>query len=374
MRVENKNRKGVLRYLWYPLLAVNFLTILFLLLSVISWYVSPAKITIIAYLGMAFPFIYVINIAFLFFWTICFQWRYALISFISLIICISPALTYFPIHFKTKEIPENCIKVMSYNVRAFNWNKKLAAADNPILTYIRDCDPDIVCIQEYTAVTDKMKRNTNDIKKVLSKYPYFSFINLWPSRPTVDHGLACFSKYPILSATKIPVESSGTNGSVLYKIKVNNKIISVINNHLESNQLTSADKQLYRDLLKDTNRQNIDNVAHNIKNKLGSAFQKRAPQANLISKWIKEQDTDGVIVCGDFNDTPISYTYKTIKGDLIDSYANTGFGPGITYHENHFWFRIDFIMHSRNIKSYNTTVGKVKYSDHYPVWTYLQID
>ena len=57
---------------------------------------------------------------------------------------------------------------------------------------------------------------------------------------------------------------------------------------------------------------------------------------------------------------------------MTDAYAATGLGQGITYHENKFWFRIDYIMHSDEMKSYNCTVGNVKYSDHYPIMTYLQ--
>ena len=62
-----------------------------------------------------------------------------------------------------------------------------------------------------------------------------------------------------------------------------------------------------------------------------------------------------------------------MKGNLKDAYVANGFGPGITYHEDLFLYRIDYILHSKNIKSYRTTVGKVNYSDHYPVYSYLNL-
>ena len=46
---------------------------------------------------------------------------------------------------------------------------------------------------------------------------------------------------------------------------------------------------------------------------------------------------------------------------------------GVTYNENFFWFRIDNILHSANMKPINCTVDKVRYSDHYPLWCYLQL-
>ena len=88
---------------------------------------------------------------------------------------------------------------------------------------------------------------------------------------------------------------------------------------------------------------------------------------------IKKIDTDYVLVCGDFNDTPISYAHRTIQGPLKDAYAASGRGVGVTYNENFFWFRIDNILHSANMKPINCTVDKVRYSDHYPLWCYLQL-
>ena len=92
-----------------------------------------------------------------------------------------------------------------------------------------------------------------------------------------------------------------------------------------------------------------------------------------VAEEIKKIDTDYVLVCGDFNDTPISYAHRTIQGPLKDAYAASGRGVGVTYNENFFWFRIDNILHSANMKPINCTVDKVRYSDHYPLWCYLQL-
>lgn len=131
---------------------------------------------------------------------------------------------------------------------------------------------------------------------------------------------------------------------------------------------------MYKKFIKQRDSQMLDEITHNLERKLGGAYKVRAPQADLIAHYISEQKTDATIVCGDFNDTPISYTYRTISKNLVDSYVETAFGPRITYHENFFWFRIDFIMHSKNVKAYNTTIDKVNFSDHYPVWTCLDLN
>ena len=81
-----------------------------------------------------------------------------------------------------------------------------------------------------------------------------------------------------------------------------------------------------------------------------------------------------MIVCGDFNDTPISYCYKTIRGNMKDAFKESGLGFGISYHENKFLFRIDHIFYNNKIESYRAKVHKVTYSDHYPVTVYMKIN
>lgn len=352
-------------------LGINIFTLLLLLSSFLSWGISPARTLIFAYLGLAFPFILTVNLLLLVFWCIISKWKIALFNVIVLAICYSPITTYFPINIFSGTPPEGSIKILSYNVRGFNWelNKKWNA-NMPMVQYLKSVDADIICMQEYVVSTSDKHASTRNLQKVLKVYPYYSVIPLRPSNGRYEYGLACFSKYPIKSILSIPIVSSD-NGVALYKIEVNGKIITVINNHLESNRLTSADKKLYKDFLRARDSHKLDEVTQSLENKLGSAFRKRAPQVNMVARYVEEQTTDAIVVCGDFNDSPISYSYKTIKKDLLDSYAETGFGPGITYHENYFWFRIDFIMHSRNLKAYKCTVDKVKFSDHYPIWTYL---
>ncbi len=373
MQVTSKdifNRLG--RTIKFILYAINGSILLLLLCSFLSWHISPERYTFFAYAGFAFPLILFVNVAFLIFWIIRLNWKLVLSNITILLVCYSPISAYFPVNFGSKDVPENSIKFLTYNVRAFNWEMdKKWTKDHPMVEYIRSVDADIVCMQEYMTSVNERLASTKNLQKALEIYPYYSVIPLWPLGKGYEYGLACFSKYPIKSILKIPVDSD-SNGSALYNIDVNGKIITVVNNHLESNRLTSEDKKLYKDFLKEKeNGPGLNEVTQNIEERLGTAYKKRAPQVDMIAHYIAEQKTDGVIICGDFNDTPISYTYQKMRQNMFDAYVETGFGPGITFHENLFWFRIDYIMHSKNMEAYNFTIDKVKYSDHYPVWTYL---
>jgi len=362
------------KYLKYAVFATNILAIILLLSSILAWTIVPSKITIIAYLGLVFPIILFINIAYLILWVIFWRWKYALVQLVVIVCCWQPIHTCFPIHFKSKEIPENNIKVLTYNVRGFNWLTGEKARKNPIFDYIVDSNADIVCFQEFVVSSGKGKGSAiteEEINKIMKDYPYRSIIRLGKPNKWHTYGIACYSKFPILESFKLPIESM-YNGSVMHTLEIQGRKVTLVINHLESNRLTSEDKKLYKDFLKTRDKSSFDEMANTLQDRLGTAYKIREEQVNIIRNVMDEHKNDATIVCGDFNDTPISYTYNTIMGEnLIDSYANTGLGQGITYHENYFWVRIDFIMHSKAFQSYNCTVDKVKYSDHYPIWTYL---
>ena len=349
---------------------ITTVSIFLLFLSFPAWYVSPLRTPFFSFMGIAFPVILTANILGLIFWVIFKKWKVVLFIFIALVICYKPITTFFPLNFKTQTIPEKSIKVLTYNVMGFMRESKKNSA-HPLLEYIAKTDADIVCLQEYMiSKTGKTLLTQKDINKILNKYPYQSITGLEYSGMYHTYGLACFSKYPIKSTREFSFKSS-FNGAAIYTLDVNGETYLVANNHLESNKISSSDKKLYGNLLVNRDSQTAYQVTNNIRKRLGRGYSKRATQVQQVTDYINKQEYDKLIICGDFNDTPISYAYKKMKGNLTDAYTSTGFGPGITYYENFFLFRIDYILHSKSLKSNYTTVDRVKFSDHYPVLTYL---
>lgn len=373
MRVKNKNIRFRDIVKWV-IFATNVVVILLLLLSSLAWRVSPLKTNIFSYIGLGFGFILLANICYLFLWLFFSKWKLAIVSLAAILICYNPVSTFFPAHFTSDKAPKDAVKILTYNVQAFINESNKNAKERPILEYIAKTDADIVCLQEYlVSKTGQSIISQRDVNRILNQYPYQSIIGLEASGQYHTYGLACFSKYPIENTHEVVFKSS-FNGAAVYTININGKKHTVANVHLESNSITAEDKKLYSDFLQNSDEVKIEDVTTNIRSKLGSAYRARANQVKLIKDYISRQETEGVIICGDFNDTPISYTYGQMKKGLKDAYAGTGFGPGITYHKDFFLFRIDYIMHSPEIKARKTKVEKIKYSDHYPVWTYLDLN
>jgi endonuclease/exonuclease/phosphatase family metal-dependent hydrolase len=80
-----------------------------------------------------------------------------------------------------------------------------------------------------------------------------------------------------------------------------------------------------------------------------------------------------VIVCGDFNDSPISYCYQSFSDQLIDSFKEAGNGIGSSYAGTMPSYRIDYVFHSDEFKAIRYNTIKDKLSDHYPVTVELAI-
>lgn len=373
MRAKNKKLRFNDMIKWI-IFATNVVAIILLFCSFLSWRVSPLKTNLFSYIGLGFGLILIANICYLGLWIIFGKWKPALICLSAILICYKPVTTFFPIHFIKEKEPEEAIKLLTYNVQGFPQERNKGASEHPILDYIANTDADIVCLQEYlVSKTGQSILSQRDVNRILSQYHYRSVTSLESSGKYHTYGLACFSKYPIEKTYEVVFESS-YNGAAVYTININGEKYTVANVHLESNNIKPEDRKLYNDFLQNADSVRLEQVTSNIRNRLGTAYRLRAHQVKKIKQYVDRQNTHGTIICGDFNDTPISYAYHSMKKGLKDAYVSTAFGPGITYHEDMFLFRIDHIMHSANIKAYQTRRDKIKYSDHYPLRTYLKLE
>ncbi|NDV57587.1 endonuclease/exonuclease/phosphatase family protein [Bacteroides sp. 519] len=350
------------------LLVINLVFMGLMLFSAYSPHFNPEDHPIRACFGMVFPVFLFINFCFLIAWLVI-SYKLAIIPFIAFLLCIPQIGTSFPINFKTKKknIPPNHIKFLSYNVMGMATKKKVDGK-NAILQYIKNSGADIVCMQEYIHTNSKYVTQ-KDIDTELAMYPHKNIHQV--GNKFSGNYIACYSKYPILSAQRLNYESNH-NGSVVYNIKIGNDTVTVINNHLESNKLTLEDKKVYEGMLKSPEVDKVKSGAIHLVRKLGEAQALRAPQAKAVAQAVKNSGNKHIVVCGDFNDTPVSYTHRIISNGLVDAFVASGCGLGISYNQNKFYFRIDNILTSKNMKTYNCTVDRsIKDSDHYPIWCYI---
>ena len=352
---------------------VNVLVLILFVAAAYSDRISPDQSILFSYLGLAFPVLCILNLCFMVYWLFVGEWRLILIGLASFLLSWGPVKHYFPFHGRVKPVPtENVIKVLTYNVMAFGYKNHTKLSPNKILKYIMHSGADVVCLQEYAESKSPKGLTAAKIYDALKMYPYRSVLFTSSSR-FQDFGVAVFSKYPITNIRPVKYDSK-YNGSSIQEIKIGEKKLTLINNHLESFKLTMEDRSRYSSLIKSFGSDGLDELRGAFEQKLGPAFRIRSKQAEAVAREIQKSKNPYVLVCGDFNDTPISYAHRTIQGDLVDAFAASGRGMGITYNRNLFWFRIDNILHTPNMTSMNCTVDKVKYSDHYPLWCYIRLE
>lgn len=359
-----KNKKEiVLNIIYIPIKAVNVICILALLLSLLSKYLSPDIWHIPAYLGLVFPIILLVNFSFAIFWICVMQWRWLLCSFIAIVLSFVSVRSTFG--FSTQTSPPligESISLMSYNVCACQNFKK--TGENTLLKYIASQNADIVCLQEFAISTQANFLTLWDVCNALKQYPY-RHIDFKNNNGRRKSGVATFSKYPIINKKRIPIESS-FNSAQYSDIVVKGDTIRVFNNHLESNRLTGGN-------ILSLEKKTIQEYTSVLTDKLSVAYKIRAKQANTIAEEI-ELSPYKAIVCGDFNDVPISYTYHKIKGDLKDAFVENSWGMGTTFHGSWLRIRIDYMLHDADLQSFGYKRDRVNHSDHYPIMCSFKIN
>ena len=353
---------------------LNLITVLLIGLAYLSVYVSPAHIGFVSLIGFGFSVLWLINLFFVIFWI--FRKRKRIVfSLLAIVVTWSLWWAMFPININrnisSKDL-NNPLQVMSYNVRMFDKYVWTGDKETPqkIYDFIKDQNPDVLCIQEFYINNKSPQYSENNI---LSRFKQFKYKHLEYNIQTKSgkkYGLATFSKYPITNQKPLLFENT-TNFSIQTDIEVKGQTIRVFNNHLESIRLQRANYNFIDSIEFKSDRERRDGV-YDIFKKLNKAVTQRATQAQTIGRHIQNSPYPAV-VCGDFNDTPASYVYHKVRGKLKDAFIESGSGIGGTYNGNLPSFRIDFIFHDARFKSYNYNREKKDLSDHYPISALLEL-
>ena len=343
----------------------NVATVILMLLTGYSSYVNPASFPLLSTMGIAFPMMLLANLAFLIFWLL-FKWRRIWIPVAGYALAYVPINIYMPLHLR-QDVPDGAIKVVSYNVCHYGGNYKYENGFETVFDYLQQQNADIVCIEEDV---DTWRRYV--FQKYRKLYEYNDTMLIYCPNGDVN-GLGIHTKFPILRRERIEYKSIG-NGSVAYYLQTGDDTLLVVINHLETIHMDTDDRNRYTQILKgDMERKEAEDESKAIVKKLGYANTIRAEQARAVHQYVEDHRQYPIIVCGDFNDTPISYTHQTIAKGLTDCFRESGAGVGLSYNRKGFPVRIDHFFCSSHFEPYNCHVdNKIDASDHYPMVCWLK--
>lgn len=333
------------------------------LLSAFIGYADPNGYSFLPILGLAYPIMLSVIVLSTVFWLFLHR-KYALIPLAAIIVTIPQISAFSPINYNRfwSERQESDFALMTYNTFGFKGIKK--GEYNSTVAEILKYDPDFVCMQETPKIKDlKSKIDGNQLALLEKRYPYMG--------DSDSTSMSFLSKHP--AKTVYSYHDKKYFAFCVYETQALGDTAFIFSLHLESIGLTPSDKELYLELTSvNSKEKSLRGVRSRLMTKLANAFKNRAKQAVMIRQMIDSlqsaRSDAGIFVCGDFNDTPYSYSYLTVKGDLRDAYTDAGIGPTYTYNANRFYFKIDQLFYKGDkIEAISTRRGNSRSSDHYPL-------
>lgn len=263
--------------------------------------------------------------------------------------------------------------VMSYNARLFNtylyYKNKNSPEPRQSINWVAQNNADIKCIQEFYNMDNSMVFNT--ISKIASNggYEYYMtplFKGLGGKRGFI--GVAIFSRFPIINQGDVVFGERTLNKGVFIDVTIGKDTVRVFNVHLHSMSI-KTDSLFKNDGYQDLKEDYLDTFR-----RLKKGFATRGKQISILEKHIKASPYK-VIVCGDFNDIPYSYTYQKLRKYLYNSFEEAGNGFGFTYNGKLFFLRIDNQFFDPRLRVVNfKTHREVGYSDHFPITATYAVD
>ncbi len=346
------------------MLTATVVAALLLVAAFFAKYVDPANSRFFPFAGLGAPVIYIVNIALMLFWVV--KWRfYVLIPLAVLLLGMGNVKLFF--RPAKNGVPEavdggKSITFVTYNVMGFmkEVSSELAASLDETAAYINGLKPDILCMQEYQATMLNPKARIDSLLGMKYDEVHYTLKNSYGG----GWGLAVYSKYPIVASGAIDYPDS-RNSSMWVDVRIDKDTIRVFNNHLQTTSVNKQDRA-YIDTQEYLNSEGREDKVRSIAGKLWRGFVRRAAQADSLAVVIGGSPHD-VIVCGDFNDTPLSYVYTTIRGDMRDAFVEKGKGMPNTYNGLFNMFRIDYVLYSDSLRALSYDSPDTEYSDHKPV-------
>ena len=297
--------------------------------------------------------------------------RTAMLMGVAMLLCTVQITEFCPLNFPhigmSEKEKDNSFTLMTYNVYCFQEYDKKDYGYSRQITYILKENPDVVCIQEaeFLKPTDSNKIQLEQLDSLFNRYPYYL---------TSGRNFAILSRFPTESINLNFPAKDFTSGDIAgWRLHIKERVVNLFSVHLRSLSLTAEDKNAYSEIVK------LDSISHQlifdarfeILPKIENAGIERAKQIDYLQKYINRYGGENAIVCGDFNDPVGSYPLYALETEckMKQAYAETGFGPMITYYPYHLYFRIDHVLYRGKLWPYSMRRGNITASDHYPLTT-----
>ncbi len=318
-------------------------------------FINPSTFILTAFFGLGFWIIFFSNIVILIILISLKSRRTLLIPVIALLFSIPGFIKSYSFGENSDAEPQ--IKVMTYNVGVFrDYKVKSRTVDevkNTLINFIKTHNPDVICLQE----SGKWPQNRASEFSSKIGYKYYCY--------NANNGNSYFSKYPIENSSYFK-DKKISKFADIKKIKVDKeKSFYLVNCHFNSFGISPEEIEYINDarnIVKDS-----EVYGKSLITKLKNGFVRRTESTESLIENLPEDDIP-LVICGDFNDTPLSYTYdRMTKAGLKDAFITSSRGIGKTYCGALPLLRIDYFWYNDYIDIIEYKRIKQTTSDHYPL-------
>lgn len=350
MAEKKKKRKG---FFGITARALMLIAAGLLALSYLSIVANPAKAWFLTFFGLFFIPAAALNFLLLL-WGIRRKSRATLIPFIALLPAFFLMGRY--VHFgKAPVSEEGSVKIVSYNVGRFSGGKHLSqdACTDSVEAFIKRTNADIICLQEFL-----IPSKTNLKQYLKSHFPEYTSEYYMFVEKKFSYGNVTLSKLPIKGKGKFDFDKSA-NLALSTDIEIGGTTLRVYNCHFESYNVSIKG-------VTDAIRQDNEEAVKQTEEKMKSSITRRPQQVEEVMADIEASPVEAIVI-GDFNDTPLSYTYHRLSKGRKDTFVEAGRGFGASFRELWPFIRIDYILYPDHYKAISHNTPHVNFSDHYPI-------
>ncbi|GAB2532319.1 endonuclease/exonuclease/phosphatase family protein [Rufibacter soli] len=354
------------------IVVLNIGAAVLLVLSHVASYINPAVLWVGSLVALTFPVLLLLNLLFILYWLLI-KSRAVFISLFAVLVGFNNLQTQIQLNLFPAKVPAHArqLRVLSFNARLFDlyaWTGNPRTRDK-IFKMVQDESPDILCFQEFYT-SSRPGRNNLDTLLQLQKATNQHVAYTETLRKTDHWGIATFSTFPVVRRGHILFNEKTNNLCIFTDLKIGEDTVRVYNVHFQSNRFKREDYEfLGNPNAKPSNDEKLM-ASRNIIKRLQVGATKRAHQVKVVADHI-ESSPYPVIVCGDFNDPPASFTYNKISKGLKDAFVESGWGLGNTFNGLFSILRIDYLLHDANMVGSGYRTIRQNLSDHYPIVTDL---
>lgn len=354
---------------------MNLIAVAALLLSYLAPVINPQTFWPIAFFGIAYLPLLLVNVCFVCYWLIR-RLKFALLSLGAILIGWGTLENHFGFNAAVAEeavVSHDSanIRLFTYNVhffRTFEQEDTAPAILSDVMGLVDSIAPDIICIQEYYTRQKGAYRTAKTFQQQIGM-PYH-YVLPAAKNDYEAYGMAIFSRYPIVASGHLSDHEYGVNRIIYADIDKDGQTFRVYNVHLRSIGFQKEDYEFIKSPAKTLEKDAAS--TKRIGARLKWAFDARSAQADALQEHSRTCKIPYVIA-GDFNDTPLSYAVNKVSSGLQNAFREKGRGWGVTYNGDFPNFQIDYILASKDFEVSRYQIIKEKLSDHYPVWADVKL-